>query len=924
VTESQHLAALGAIRSFGRAGHTVTAAYSVAQRPPPAVSSRYSAGSQAHPDPWQQHSAFRQWLVDATAGEAFDVLLPISEAAIVASSAVKAELPPSLTVLAASAADQAISLSKFCATRRAQESGLIIPETIFLDHTDSWRNSELDLNSLNYPLVLKSDNHFSADGVYCAGTVVICEDPVAFERQLESSRRSPARFIAQEFIQGRGEGAFLLKFNGETRLQFAHRRLHEPGAGGGVSSLRESSGCTSLIRDADRMLSACGFEGLAMVEFRRGSDGKPYFLEVNGRLWGSMALALHSGIDFPRAWLELVMCGQTDVIQMDYASGLRCCSVFPGEINYLRSRKVDLGQKKSRRSRPARAWLEFLNSVFNPLLRHDQFWWTDPVPGLSAARQFTAVETRRIWHSGIERLKRKSYEKKGPLQLAAALAYKAWNRSLVIKHRLYSSYHSRKIAHVSEGLRDADRILFLCYGNICRSPFAAAYWNDRLSRLGVEGPVAISAGYHPEAGRTTPGNHKKIVRRFGLDLEAHRSSVVTEKMIHEADIVFIMDADNRAEVDRRFPQARSKMYYLGLFSGDSKTCIPDPYNLPLEQQLEAYRLIQSALGMALNTLAVHRGKPSHPLRIFMFHSIVSRPLGIQHYCFLEEGLFKQQLELIKHNFRVLPLSEATRKMQAGEITEPTAVITFDDGFLDNYTIVFPELKRLNIPATVFVSTGFTDSDQTPWFCRILRACSETTMNGLHWNGTHHDLSGETAKSNTAAALMAELKHLAQDLLESATDDVERLLGFEARRPVDSGSPYRMLTSRAIKEMAESGLVEFGGHTHSHAILSRLSSSEQQREIRSSLDALSAILGRPCTVFAYPNGLASDYDTESVGSLLQAGVTIALTTVPGANQWYENSLEQRREAVGPPDRSWVLESRIRSMIENDAPAAGLKN
>ena len=149
--------------------------------------------------------------------------------------------------------------------------------------------------------------------------------------------------------------------------------------------------------------------------------------------------------------------------------------------------------------------------------------------------------------------------------------------------------------------------------------------------------------------------------------------------------------------------------------------------------------------------------------------------------------------------------------------------------------------------------------------------------------------------------------------------IERLLGFDARTPVESGSPYRMLSSNAIRDMAASGLVEFGGHTHSHAILSRLTAAEQGREIMASIDSLQTLLGRPCTLFAYPNGTAKDYDETSIEWLQESEVTVALTAIAGSNHWSGHVLELHRDALGPFDSEWKLERRIRSMIQADKAA-----
>ena len=108
----------------------------------------------------------------------------------------------------------------------------------------------------------------------------------------------------------------------------------------------------------------------------------------------------------------------------------------------------------------------------------------------------------------------------------------------------------------------------------------------------------------------------------------------------------------------------------------------------------------------------------------------------------------------------------------------------------------------------------------------------------------------------------------------------------------------------------SGLVEVGAHTHTHAILSRLSPREQRSEIERSLQIVGEITGRPCQGFAYPNGLASDYDGETIRLLRAAGVRFAVTAMPGANDAATPALELRRHGVGPDLRPTDFEQLFR--------------
>jgi peptidoglycan/xylan/chitin deacetylase (PgdA/CDA1 family) len=124
------------------------------------------------------------------------------------------------------------------------------------------------------------------------------------------------------------------------------------------------------------------------------------------------------------------------------------------------------------------------------------------------------------------------------------------------------------------------------------------------------------------------------------------------------------------------------------------------------------------------------------------------------------------------------------------------------------------------------------------------------------------------------------------------------LGVPANDPLDVEPAYRLLNNRAIAEMNESGLVEFGAHTCSHAILSRLSSKQQRQEIEDALTAVRKLTGRPCRYFAYPNGLSGDYDDRTLEILRENRVRAALTATPGINVPKTPLLELRRFSVGP--------------------------
>ncbi len=123
------------------------------------------------------------------------------------------------------------------------------------------------------------------------------------------------------------------------------------------------------------------------------------------------------------------------------------------------------------------------------------------------------------------------------------------------------------------------------------------------------------------------------------------------------------------------------------------------------------------------------------------------------------------------------------------------------------------------------------------------------------------------------------------------------LGVDTERRFSEGSPYHMLRTSSIRAMSESGLIDFGAHTHSHSILSRLLPGEQESEITTSVRLVEEFTGDGCTLFAYPNGSKLDYDDASIRVLKSAGVQAAVSTISGPNTGHTPTMELRRYGVG---------------------------
>lgn len=128
-----------------------------------------------------------------------------------------------------------------------------------------------------------------------------------------------------------------------------------------------------------------------------------------------------------------------------------------------------------------------------------------------------------------------------------------------------------------DALSDADTVLFLCHGNVCRSPFAERYMVETLEERGIDDVSVDSAGMSTTQGRSSPETAIEIANEFGVDLRDHRAIETTAAAIEAADVVFVMDANNYDDVRRAFPDQRHKTFFLAATEANPGVAIDDPY-----------------------------------------------------------------------------------------------------------------------------------------------------------------------------------------------------------------------------------------------------------------------------------------------------------------------------------------------------------
>lgn len=208
----------------------------------------------------------------------------------------------------------------------AMESGIDIPKTYLINNIKQL--SDLSA-SIKYPAIIKPrDSSGSRGMIYVknSGELIHAYSKVHNEYSFP---------IIQECIPIEGDTygvGLLLNFKSEVRASFVYKRIRSYPVKGGPSTLRESVKRNDVREIAESLLKSLKWTGIAHVEFKIDPrDGKPKLLEVNPRFWGSLQLAIESGMDFPFLLYRMAMDGDVEPVR-DYTEGVKCRWLIPGDF----------------------------------------------------------------------------------------------------------------------------------------------------------------------------------------------------------------------------------------------------------------------------------------------------------------------------------------------------------------------------------------------------------------------------------------------------------------------------------------------------------------------------------------------------------------------------------------------------------------
>lgn len=456
------------------------------------------------------------------------------------------------------------------------------------------------------------------------------------------------------------------------------------------------------------------------------------------------------------------------------------------------------------------------------------------------------------------------------------------------------------------------KIVFVCTGNICRSAFA-----EKLLKEGADDRFQSieSCGLDVEVSSPPPCEAVRAADKIGLDLRNHLSKGIECCDLEGADLILAMEYRQYCKLIKSFPHKLQQIKLLREFAPfpENLLCnIDDPFGNnerafekcfaqiqrsvsaikmrffdavrhAVTRKIKIRRMFSALLAASGIHLLLERICLSDRAFVLMYHRI--QPSAENQACYVQPGMFvtpvtfEQQVAYVRDNFEVVFLDDLVEKAQRGEYIGRHCALTFDDGWLDNYTDAFPVLERYRVPATIFLSTGFVGTTRTFWpeeLCYYLERIDLGTFSGINAPPSWDRFTGMIGRFQCRSREWF-LNRSIETLKAFALSDREEILKYLRNMLGAQAIPRQMLNWDEVRKMGLSGLVRFGAHTVNHEILDQVPLRRARVEITDSRNEIERHLGTKVRSFAYPNG---NHNAGVRQLLAENGFDVAVTTSKG--------------------------------------------
>jgi peptidoglycan/xylan/chitin deacetylase (PgdA/CDA1 family) len=278
--------------------------------------------------------------------------------------------------------------------------------------------------------------------------------------------------------------------------------------------------------------------------------------------------------------------------------------------------------------------------------------------------------------------------------------------------------------------------------------------------------------------------------------------------------------------------------------------------------------------------------------------------------------FRTQIQWLHNRMRMITLDELIDQVAGGlSWREPVMLLTFDDGYRDNFEFAAPLLREQNVPATFFIPTGFVELPKLPWWDHIAYVIKQTHVRRFVVDrcstGRQPPLEIDLEAMSQTTAIASIIRAFLDETIPDEQWFLDRLTQVCLVEFDSEALGRNLFMSWAnVHELADSSLAfTIGSHTHSHRKLATLDIDAQRDELARSKQILQAKLERPIKALAYPYGWPGTYTSQTKVLATEAGYEFAFSTREGVNPLDDfDRYEVKRLGVGSSDTPALLRAR----------------
>jgi peptidoglycan/xylan/chitin deacetylase (PgdA/CDA1 family) len=303
----------------------------------------------------------------------------------------------------------------------------------------------------------------------------------------------------------------------------------------------------------------------------------------------------------------------------------------------------------------------------------------------------------------------------------------------------------------------------------------------------------------------------------------------------------------------------------------------------------------------------------HPCIILLYHRIINDETR-----FLDKGpvvhhyikRFREEVAYLKRNFHILSMDELCDIVHAGSpLKKPSLIITFDDGYLDNYTLAYPVLRELGVPAIIYLTTGLIGTNGRTWPDQIEHALLKTMKESFDFPEIFHDGKVHIGTENEKAKINTRIAQALKQIPDSKRKELLRKLfrTLDVSEIQENDDARMMLNWDEITEMAKNGIT-CGSHSHTHPILSKMPLAEAKDDILKSKKILEEKLKSPIRHFAFPNGRPEDFSEELKAYCRAIGFETIASVTYGVNSASADNLMSLKR-IGANSPYWMMAGEI---------------